>query len=479
MHELSAHNIEQIAKDISSQDVCFSHLLDELIDHVCCDVESEMSKGVDFDEAYCLVIQKIGSGRFREIQKETLFAVDTKYRRMKNTMKISGIAGTILFGFAAMFKIQHWPMAGVMLTLGSVVLSLVFLPSSLGVLWKETHNRTRLFLFVSAFLTGLFFITGTLFKIQHWPQAGIILSAGLLVTLFMLIPSLIVFLFRDKDKISMRPLYLFLTAGFILYICGLLFKIQHWPMATILLGSGTIILGFIVLPWYTVSNWKNDEFVSNRFIFIIVAILLIFIPGLLINLNLQNQYEDGFYLNQKSQQALGNYLYQHNITFADKYRDSTGYSNLVKIHSGTENVLTKIGELEKMMIQESEGQSLKPAVSERLVTQGALGTMINYGALSKPFHPAPVKDFLLPGCASRKELENVIAEYVESISELVSQDETNRYKSLLDTKGYLPESLPEDGSIPMMLGLHSLELLRNNVLLAESDLFKALTNNRK
>ncbi len=32
---------------------------------------------------------------------------------MKNTMKISGIAGTIMFGFATLFKIQHWPLAGV------------------------------------------------------------------------------------------------------------------------------------------------------------------------------------------------------------------------------------------------------------------------------------------------------------------------------------------------------------------------------
>ena len=32
---------------------------------------------------------------------------------MKNTMKISGIAGTIMFGFATLFKIQHWPLAGI------------------------------------------------------------------------------------------------------------------------------------------------------------------------------------------------------------------------------------------------------------------------------------------------------------------------------------------------------------------------------
>ena len=31
-------------------------------------------------------------------------------------MKISGIAGTVLLGFAALFKIMHWPGAGIMLS---------------------------------------------------------------------------------------------------------------------------------------------------------------------------------------------------------------------------------------------------------------------------------------------------------------------------------------------------------------------------
>ena len=72
-------------------------------------------------------------------------------------MKISGIAGTVLLGFGALFKIQHWPLAGTMTTLGAVTLALVFMPSALGVLWKETHSRKRLFLFISAFLAGMLF----------------------------------------------------------------------------------------------------------------------------------------------------------------------------------------------------------------------------------------------------------------------------------------------------------------------------------
>ena len=90
MPELSLHHIEQISRDIRRQEITFSHLLEDLIDHVCCDVENEMQTGLNFGEAYKKVKQKMGSRRLKEIQEETLYAVDTKYRYMKNTMKISG-----------------------------------------------------------------------------------------------------------------------------------------------------------------------------------------------------------------------------------------------------------------------------------------------------------------------------------------------------------------------------------------------------
>ena len=52
MPELSLHNIDQISRDISRQEITFSHLLEDLIDHVCCDVENEMQNGLNFSEAY-------------------------------------------------------------------------------------------------------------------------------------------------------------------------------------------------------------------------------------------------------------------------------------------------------------------------------------------------------------------------------------------------------------------------------------------
>ena len=59
MPELSLHHIDQICRDISRQEITFSHLLEDLIDHVCCDVEDEMRKGMSFTDAYQRVKQKM------------------------------------------------------------------------------------------------------------------------------------------------------------------------------------------------------------------------------------------------------------------------------------------------------------------------------------------------------------------------------------------------------------------------------------
>ena len=163
MPELTIYDIDRIAGEVRSQEIIFPHLADELIDHICCDVEQEMDNGLAFNEAYARVRQMITKRRLKEIQEETLYATDSKYRIMKTTMKFSAVAGTILFGVAAMFKIQHWPAAGIMLTLGALILTFLFMPSALGVLRKESRSRIRLVLFISAFLSAGLFITGILF----------------------------------------------------------------------------------------------------------------------------------------------------------------------------------------------------------------------------------------------------------------------------------------------------------------------------
>jgi uncharacterized membrane protein len=478
MPELSLQNIDQISHDISRQEITFSHLLEDLIDHICCDVEYEMQSGLDFGAAYRKVKQKMGSRRLKEIQEETLYAVDTKYRHMKNTMKISGVAGTVLLGFAALFKIQHWPLAGVMMTLGAGTLALVFMPSALGVLWKETHNRKRIFLFISAFLAGMFFILGTLFKIQHWPAAGILLLLAVLFGMVFFIPALLVSKLQDQENKLKRPVYIIGAIGAICYAAGMFFKIQHWPLAGTLMVLGLIVLCAIALPWYTWITWEKESYVSPKFLYMVIGLLAIIIPGALINLNLQHNYEEGFYSHQAQQKALYSSLYKYNNSIMIMYHDSLYYPQMEQLHAKTVSLLTLVGDIQTKMVQESEGEPGKPAVSTDQISRTETGIEIQYNMLTNPFYRIPVRDFLIPGSSTREELNSAVTEYAKYISELLPEEDLQKYTDLIEPSVYIPGTIPDRTIISLMSGLHSLELLKNSILIVETNMLNAVANHK-
>ncbi len=477
MPDLSAENIGRISRDVRKQEITFSNLADELIDHICFDVEYEMQNGLTFQEAYRRVKQKLGPRRLKEIQEETLYAVDTKYRFMKNTMKISGVAGAVLFGISALFKIQHWAGAGSMMTLGGLVLSFVFLPSALGVLWKETRSGGKIFLFISAFFAGMFFIIGTLFKVQHWPGANELLILSMITGVFLFVPALVVNRFSDKDNHSKRPAYVIGAVGLTFYLAGMVCKIQHWPGASILMGISIVIFG-IILFWYTWLSWREENHISSRYLFLIIGSLAILIPGTLFNLSLQYAYEDGYYPNLVHQQVMYKYMYRNNSSLINSYKDSASYQQMADIHARTVNLLELIGSIEAKMVNESEGRSGKSAAEPEEIRQTDNGQEIQYRLLSKPFHPEPVRDQLLPGSNSRQELDAALNGYREFTSAYIPETETAGYSHLLESATYMPWQSADNKSVSLMTGLHSLELMRNGILTMESILLSASASHK-
>jgi hypothetical protein len=470
MPDLSLQYIDRITNDVNKQEIIFSHLADELIDHICCDVENEMESGLSFYEAYKKVKRKMGSRRLKEIQEETLYAVDTKYRKMKNTMKISGIAGTVLLGFAALFKINHWPLAGAMLTLGAFTLAFVFMPTALGVLWKETRSRRRIFLFLSAFLAGFCFIAGTLFKVQHWLDSGLILTLAAFFGILFFVPALLADKLSDTEKKEKRPVYILGATGVVFYLAGMFFKVMHWPLAAVLMATGMVVLCLLAFPWFTWITWKEATYVHSHFIFMILTMFLIIVPGALVSLNLQHSYESGYFPNLERQQMIYNVKADQNKLILAEYKDSLFYSEMERIHSRTGELISYITDIEVKMVQESEGKPGSPALANDKISKTENGQVILYSELSDPFTPEPVQNYLLDGSETRQNLESEISDFSKFISELQANDNQN-YSGALKASGELVGLLPENKNVSLMSGLHSLELMKNTLLFIEAGLF--------
>src|SRR3989304_5524239 len=179
MHGLNKGIIRLITETIDNAGITFSHLRDDLIDHLCCQIEKEMQGGLNFQNAFAKIKNSTGIKDLQKVQEKTILLIDKNYCAMKKTMKVSGIISTSLLMFGSLFKIYHWPGASVMITLGFLILCLLFLPSANYVMHKEKKDKSLMLLFISAFLGSFGFFLGILFKVQHWPGAGLMLTIGI------------------------------------------------------------------------------------------------------------------------------------------------------------------------------------------------------------------------------------------------------------------------------------------------------------
>ncbi len=468
MPELSLHDIDQISNDIRKQEITVSHLLDELIDHVCCDVENEMQYGLSFHEAYLLVKEKMGSRRLKEIQEETLYAVDTKYRQMKKTMKISAIVGTVLLAFAALFKINHLAGAGLMLSLGGFTLAFVFMPSALTVLWKETHSGKKLFLYISAFITAMLFIAGVTAKVQHWPMAGLILALGSLSGIFAFVPALLSARLKEQENKSKKIVYILGAAGLICCILGLLCKIQHWPIASLFLTAGSAIIFLAVFPWYTWLTWRKESNVTAKFIFMVTGMIVLMLPVLMLNLSLQRTFEAGYYIHHEEQQALFDYRFRSNQSFINHCNDSSALPILKELNNRTSELISVINNTEAKLIAETEGKPGVPAVLTNQIAVTETGPAIQFNTLNHPFQTVPFSNFLMKDSGLRNEIATAMKKYSDYLSGQLPSDKFEMYGKLLEPSVYLPEINSETDRVSLITGLHMLELMKNGILTAES-----------
>ena len=110
-----------------------------------------------------------------------------------------------------------------------------------------------------ALITTFLIVSGSLFKIMHWPGAAVMIILGSFSFAFLFIPLIILKKFKEESFSKDQIIY---SIGIILGTAlglGFIFKIMHWPMATILMLSSIILFNFLYVPAYFISRYNRDE----------------------------------------------------------------------------------------------------------------------------------------------------------------------------------------------------------------------------
>ena len=193
-------NYDRIKADLLSRGLTYERLIDDMLDHVCCMVEERMDAGSDFESSYNNVLDSIGKKRLPEIQHQTLLNLDKKYQRMKNFTYLFGLTSAILTIVGSLFKRMHWPGAGILITVGMVLIVFVFLPLYFITKHREQVERKNPVYAIVGYLTIALLLAGATFKIQHWPGAGWLIYASIGFLLIGFVPLYVVNVFQRSGK---------------------------------------------------------------------------------------------------------------------------------------------------------------------------------------------------------------------------------------------------------------------------------------
>ncbi|MDL2313097.1 hypothetical protein LJC68_09500, partial [Bacteroidales bacterium OttesenSCG-928-B11] len=165
---------------INSNSNLSTALKEDLLDHFCCVIESEMGKGKDFEEAYQLACHRIAPDGMDELGKEALFLMGkTSKKRLSTLLRFSGFTALTGVVITVIMKSLHLPFGQIALLITAGITLFLFLPSLLTHLINNANKSKWIYIVGFA---GFFLLSAAIvFLISHWPNGMVLLSAAILL----------------------------------------------------------------------------------------------------------------------------------------------------------------------------------------------------------------------------------------------------------------------------------------------------------
>ena len=194
---------------------------------------------------------------------------------MKKLTTISGFISALAVTIAMVFKFNHFPGAGTALFIAGLLIGIYFAIYIIDRMNEKSESGLFPVSIVAA-ICVLFINFGITFRIWHWAGANVLLALGLIGFSIIFIPMF--WLHKSKQPNFDKVMYSAGALGLITFVLGTFLKLQHWQGASIVLSLSPVFLFLIYFPKYILSTSVNQEsksrYLRESFLVIIIGALI-------------------------------------------------------------------------------------------------------------------------------------------------------------------------------------------------------------
>lgn len=195
--------------------------------------------------------------------------------QMKNATHYIGYITAFAITVTAVLKFTHLPGAGEALSITGLLLGIYFPVFIIAKAKQKTQGRTLPSHVAAAICVSLMEL-GITFRLGHWPGASLLLVLGLAGFSLVFIPILLIQ--KSKETGADHIMNWSGGLGLAAFALGTLFKLQHWPGAAMLLIVSPLLLFLVYFPKYTfnrsISIETKSKYLLDSFFIIVIGTLI-------------------------------------------------------------------------------------------------------------------------------------------------------------------------------------------------------------
>lgn len=282
MDQLTGEQRNAIHQYLIERGLTFKPLLDEVTDHLACELEELMQGGLKFSDAFEQAVTELPQNHFQNLQKETMETIDKRFIYARG---LSWLALALLFSATA-FKVLHLPGAPELLIGALATLSASLLSGSLSGISQNRDKKgaTRLLLLVVGVITLITSFGFTLFRLPGNEQMTII--AVVLVVGAGIANSLYVFKKATAEENLLTWLHEKYSPGIerfllILFLPLVVVKVyallMNPPMPVPTINLTILVVVYAAGLQFFASAWRSmEKNVAARSLSVLIAVIVAF-----------------------------------------------------------------------------------------------------------------------------------------------------------------------------------------------------------